>query len=182
MNGRTRHQHAVQILREARRPERIPTPERLEENLRWLIQLTLPEVKAPESLRQRVQALAEAHMAWLEAQRASREELRRWPGLEAALAEPEREMLALLLTADVRQLREDHLLRAEAQQVTRRLLAALPEPLREALMLQMVQGLPIPEIAHVLGCSEGEADRLLRQARGSIFRQAERDSRNAPEN
>jgi DNA-directed RNA polymerase specialized sigma24 family protein len=182
MNGRYRYQQAARILRQVRQPERTSTPERLEENLRWLMQVTMPEAKASAALRQRVRALAEAHRAWLNAQRVSREELRRWQGLEAALAEPEREMLALLLTADLRRLAEDDLLREGAQQVTQRLLAALPEPLREALLLQVVQGLPTPEIAQVLGCSEDEATRLLLQARTSIFQQARRNSGQAPKN
>jgi DNA-directed RNA polymerase specialized sigma subunit len=182
MNGRYRYQQAARILRQARQPESTSTPERLEENLRWLMQVTMPEAKASAALRQRVRALADAHRAWLDAQRASQEELGQWQALEAALTQPEREMIALLLTADIQQLADDAMLREEAQQATQQLLAALPEPLREALLLQVVQGLPTPEIAHVLGCSEDEATRLLEQARASIFQQAWRDSGQAPKN
>src|SRR3954467_9239831 len=55
------HQRVVELLQEARLPEGEINPERLEENLRWLIHTSRPAVQAPAHLRQRVQALAAAH-------------------------------------------------------------------------------------------------------------------------
>src|SRR5438552_14272893 len=60
MNEPTEHERVVELLKRARLPEEQVTPERREENLRWLIRSTRPEAKAPEALRQRVQAIAAA--------------------------------------------------------------------------------------------------------------------------
>jgi hypothetical protein len=60
MNQRDEHERVIELLRRARRPEEEITPERLEENLRWLMHLTLPPAKAPEGLRQRVRERIEA--------------------------------------------------------------------------------------------------------------------------
>jgi DNA-directed RNA polymerase specialized sigma24 family protein len=182
MNERNGHQSAAQRLRRARRSCGQPTPERLEENLRWLMHLTLPPVRASERLRQRVRAMAEAHRAWLESEQMSRQALRDWPGVDAALAERERETLALLLTADLPLLAADPVVCEEARQVMRHLLAALPEPLREALLLQVIQGLSLTEIAQVLGCPESETAALLSQARSTIFRQVESSTEGAAGN
>lgn len=179
LNG---HRKAARILRQVRRSAEQPTPERLEENLRWLMRVAMPTVKASDALRERVRAIADAHRDWLASEQASHEALKEWKGLESVLRQPEREALALLLTADLRRLAEDPFLCEEAQSVMRRLLAALPEPLREALLLQVIQGLSTTEIAHVLGCPEGETAVLLHQARTSIFRQVENGTAEAPSN
>lgn len=89
---------------------------------------------------------------------------------EAELSERQQETLSLLLAADVRQLPEDALLREEARQVMRQLLSRLPEAQREALLLQVRHDLPIREIAHVMGRSEGATNSLLQRARAAIFR------------
>jgi RNA polymerase sigma-70 factor, ECF subfamily len=90
--------------------------------------------------------------------------------LEEDLPPRERETLGLLLTVDIRQLPEDALLREEAQEVMRELLARLPEPQREALLLQVRHDLSIREIAQVLGRSEAATNSLLQRARATIFR------------
>jgi DNA-directed RNA polymerase specialized sigma24 family protein len=176
MNG---YRGTARILRRVRRSEERPTPERLEENLRWLMLATMPPARASETLRLRVRAIADAHREWLASQQAGREGLRAWQGLECALTGSEREALALLLTADLQLLAEDPVLCEEARRVMRRLLEVLPEPLREALLLQVIQDLSIAEISHVLGCPEGETAVLLHQARMSIFRQADSVPRGA---
>lgn len=53
----------LEILRQARRPAGEPASDGLEENLRCLVQTTLPEVKASAALRERVQAMAAARRA-----------------------------------------------------------------------------------------------------------------------
>src|SRR5437870_4679858 len=58
MNEPTEHERVVELLKRARLPEEQVTPERREENLRWLIRSTRPEATASEALRQ---ALAAAH-------------------------------------------------------------------------------------------------------------------------
>src|SRR5438445_4492801 len=63
MNEPNEHERVIQLLREARLPAEEITPEHLEENLRWLVRLARPEVQAPASLRERVQALAAARRA-----------------------------------------------------------------------------------------------------------------------
>jgi RNA polymerase sigma-70 factor (ECF subfamily) len=92
---------------------------------------------------------------------------------ESELTERERETLELLLTVDSRQLPEDVALSQEAQGVMRQLLSGLPEPQREALLLQVEQDLSIREIAKVLGRSEAAADSLLQRGRATIFRQGQ---------
>jgi len=89
---------------------------------------------------------------------------------EEDLPERERETLCLLLTADFRQMPEDALLHKEARDVMRQLLERLPEPQREALLLQVRHGLSVREIAHVLGRSEAATNSLLQRARATIFR------------
>jgi RNA polymerase sigma factor (sigma-70 family) len=79
-------------------------------------------------------------------------------------------MLQLLLSADIRLLPEDVLLRAEAQELMRRLLERLPEPQQEALLLQVRHALSLREIAQVMGLSEVETSELLQQARTFLFR------------
>jgi RNA polymerase sigma-70 factor (ECF subfamily) len=109
--------------------------------------------------------IAEATRRW---RRKERGEL-----LEAELTERERETLGHLFTVDPRQLPEDAALRKEAQDVMRELLSALPEPQREALLLQVEQNLSVREIAKVLGRSQAATDSLLRRGRASIFRQGQ---------
>jgi RNA polymerase sigma-70 factor, ECF subfamily len=65
---------------------------------------------------------------------------------------------------------EDALLREEARAVMHQLLERLPALQREALVLQVRQGLSIREIAQVLGRSEAAANSLLQRARATIFR------------
>jgi RNA polymerase sigma-70 factor, ECF subfamily len=89
---------------------------------------------------------------------------------EGELSERERETLHLLLAADIQQLPEDALLREEARQVMCQLLERLPEPQREALLLQVRHGLSIREIAQVIGRSEKATNSLLQRARATIFR------------
>jgi RNA polymerase sigma-70 factor, ECF subfamily len=89
---------------------------------------------------------------------------------EGELSERDRETLGLLLTADIRQLPEDALLREEARQVMGQLLERLPEPQREALLLQVRHGLSIREVAEVMGRSVEATNSLLQRARASIFR------------
>jgi hypothetical protein len=61
MNQPTEHERIVEILTAARRPEGETTQETLEENLRWLVHEAVPQDKASEALRQRVQAMTAAH-------------------------------------------------------------------------------------------------------------------------
>jgi len=109
------HGRPDRILTRARQPLGQPTPERLEENLRWLIHVTLPPVQAPERLRRRIQAMADAHRAWLDSEQAARDRLREWAGLDTGLTAPEREAVSLLLTTDLQPFEEDSLLRDEAR-------------------------------------------------------------------
>jgi RNA polymerase sigma-70 factor (ECF subfamily) len=90
--------------------------------------------------------------------------------LDVDLSEEERETLGLFLTADIDQLPEDAALHKEAGRVMRHLLECLPEPQREALLLQVEHGLSIREIAHTMGRSEAAANSLLQRARAAIFR------------
>jgi hypothetical protein len=60
MDEPNEHERIVEILKRAGRPPEAVTEGSREENLRWLLQVTVPEEKAPTSLRQRVQALATA--------------------------------------------------------------------------------------------------------------------------
>jgi RNA polymerase sigma-70 factor (ECF subfamily) len=89
---------------------------------------------------------------------------------EGELSERERETLGMLLAADIRQLPEDALLREEARQVMRQLLERLPEPQREALLLQVRHGLSIREIAQIMGRTAEATNSLLQRARVTIFR------------
>jgi RNA polymerase sigma-70 factor (ECF subfamily) len=99
-----------------------------------------------------------------------RDRTRRRELLAEDLSEREQEILGLFLTADLRQLPEDALLHKEARTVMRQLLARLPEPQREALLLQVRQGLSIKAIAQILGRSEAATNSLLQRARATIFR------------
>jgi RNA polymerase sigma-70 factor (ECF subfamily) len=87
-----------------------------------------------------------------------------------ALSARQRELLELLLQADLQQVPEDELLREEARQVMRQLLEQLPEPQREALLLQVRYGLSYKEIGEVLGRSEDAVCSMLQRARATIFR------------
>jgi RNA polymerase sigma-70 factor (ECF subfamily) len=99
-----------------------------------------------------------------------RDNAQRRERLEVDLTDLEREMVGLLLTVDTQQLPEDAALHKEAGRVMRHLLERLPEPQREALLLQVEHGLSIREIAQVMGRSEAAANSLLQRARASIFR------------
>jgi hypothetical protein len=57
MSEPNKYERIAESLKQARRLEADITPESMEENLRWLVQLAVPEVPASEALRQRVQAL-----------------------------------------------------------------------------------------------------------------------------
>jgi RNA polymerase sigma-70 factor, ECF subfamily len=89
---------------------------------------------------------------------------------EAELTEQQRGTLDLLLEADIRQLPEDAALQKEAQRVIRSLLALLPAPQREALLLQFEYDMPVREIARVLGRTEDATASLLQRGRATIFR------------
>jgi RNA polymerase sigma factor (sigma-70 family) len=65
---------------------------------------------------------------------------------------------------------EATVLRKEAQQQVRALILSLPELQREALLLQVVENLSIPEIALVLGKSPSAVNSLLGRARESLRR------------
>jgi RNA polymerase sigma factor (sigma-70 family) len=183
----TEHRRLVELLRQARRQGETATPEAMEENLRWLVHLAMPEMMASPTLRWRVRAQAMGHRSWLGAIRARfatgprpwesqpyREELPLWEELRGELTLLEWELLQLLLAADVRRLPKNSLLQQEAIQVIRRLLANLPEPQREALLLQLVQNLSVPEIAEVMGQSEADAQSLLEQAWAMVFQDGQR--------
>lgn len=169
MRGQDRSAEAVHILLRVRPAGSRSTPERLEANLRWLLQVAMPEAKASEALLQRVRALAAAHHARLDAQRQVPAGPQCPDGAAVTLTDSERQFLSLLLTADLDQLPESGIVQAEARLLTERLLNELPGPLREALLLQLVQGLSVPDIARVLACSEQEVEGLLEQARRWIF-------------
>jgi RNA polymerase sigma-70 factor (ECF subfamily) len=105
------------------------------------------------------------------AEAARRHDLvKRHEPLQSDLTPHEREAIALLLTVDIQQLPEDAALKKEAGRVMRHLLERLPEPQREALLLQVEHGLSIREIAQVMGRSEAAANSLLQRARAAIFR------------
>src|SRR5207249_3184223 len=97
-----------------------------------------------------------------------------WDDLQGELTRLEWELLQLLLAADVRQLPKNALLQQESRQVIRRLLANLPEQQREALLLQLVQNLSVPEIAQVMGQSEADTRSLLQQAWAIIFQDGQK--------
>ncbi len=105
------------------------------------------------------------------ARRRDRRQRRELP--EGQLSASQREMLALFLTADIRQLPEAAALQQEAQRVIHELLDRLPEAQREALLLQVEQELPIREIAKVIGRTEAATNSLLQRARAAIFRQGQ---------
>jgi RNA polymerase sigma factor (sigma-70 family) len=90
--------------------------------------------------------------------------------LDADLTERERSVVSLLSGADMGPLPEEAVLHAEARGIMRQLLDRLPEPQREALLLQSGQGLSIREIAHVMGRSVAATNSLLERARATIFR------------
>jgi RNA polymerase sigma-70 factor (ECF subfamily) len=116
------------------------------------------------------------HYAWLIgiARRkivdAERRQRQRRELLHAELSEEERETLSLLLAEDIGHLPEEAVQHEEARQVMRKLISVLPEPQREVLLLQVVDDLPIREIARVIGRSEAAVNSLLQRARAAIFR------------
>jgi RNA polymerase sigma factor (sigma-70 family) len=181
------HRQLIEMLRQARRQGEAATPEAMEENLRWLVHLAMPGMMASETLRWRVKALATGHRSWRRAIRARltrvprrwepqphREEPPVWEELTGELTRLEWELLQLLLAADVRQLPKNALLQQESRQVIRRLLANLPEQQREALLLQLVQNLSVPEIAEVMGQPEAAIQSLLQQAWAMIFQDGQK--------
>jgi RNA polymerase sigma-70 factor, ECF subfamily len=95
---------------------------------------------------------------------------RRRERLDAELTEAERDSLGLLLASDLGELPEEAVLNEEARRVMRHLVAALPEPQREALLLQVVHDLSIREIAQVLGRSPAATNSLLQRARATLSR------------
>jgi RNA polymerase sigma-70 factor, ECF subfamily len=99
---------------------------------------------------------------------------RRRERLDAELTEEERETLGLLLASDIEHLPEEALLQDESRRVMRHLLAALPEPQREALLLQVTHDLSIREIAQVLGRSPAATNSLLQRARATLLRRGQR--------
>ena len=181
-NAPNRRARVIERLRSARRPEGEPAPQRREENLRWLLHAAMPAQIAPTALRQRVRILASIDRLWpgswagrflaaLLARlcRRGREQRGNREQPDGASAGSDQALLQLLLTADVRRLSEDACVRAEARRVMRRVLARLPDLERESLLLQVVQGLSVTEVARVLARSEAEIESLLLQARAAIF-------------
>jgi hypothetical protein len=57
MSEPNQHERIAESLKQARRLGTEITPENLEENLHWMVHLAVPEVQAPDALRQRVQSL-----------------------------------------------------------------------------------------------------------------------------
>jgi RNA polymerase sigma factor (sigma-70 family) len=182
MNTFDRHSWVIALLKQARRPAGEITLASLEENLQWLVQMAIPEVPASALLRQRVCALLAEPRFWQRGWPSctEREEPTgrlsppplewsapaRW---EELFSDQEQQTLLLLLTADVQQLPEDIRLQENAREVIRQILAQLPEPQREALLLEVRHGLSVPEIAQILGHSEAQTRDLLQQARAAIF-------------
>jgi len=101
---------------------------------------------------------------------ASRRRGRRREQLMVELAESEREAVERLGSTDLGPLPEEVVLHGEARSVMRRLLDALTEPQREALLLQAVHGLSIREIAALMGRSVAATNSLLERGRAAIFR------------
>jgi DNA-directed RNA polymerase specialized sigma24 family protein len=180
------YERIVAILEQARRPEEEVTPESMEENLRWLIHLAAPEVPASEALRQRVWALTVVRRlsgSWRSERstpqarhrsvRLDPEALWGWERRTEVFTRREKQILHLLLAADIRQLPKDALLLEEAREAMRQLLERLPEPEREALLLQVRHGLSIREIAEVMSQTEAQAYGLLQQVRAALFGHSE---------
>ena len=104
---------------------------------------------------------------------AARRRDRRRELLDVDLAEEERENLSLLLAPNVGQLPEEAVLHEESRRVMRQLIDSLPEPQREALLLQVAHDLSIREIAQAMGRSEAAVNSLLQRARAAISRHGE---------
>jgi RNA polymerase sigma factor (sigma-70 family) len=168
----------VEILKRARRGDADGSAGVREENLRRLVRAAMPEVEASAELRRRVEAMIAAHRArrpsllaryfpWLRARElaAALREQRRW---RTAFTESERKILGLLLAANMGPLPEAAVRHAEAQALIRRFVSCLPEPEREAFVLQVVHDLPIEEIARITGRSVKATGRLLDRARARI--------------
>jgi RNA polymerase sigma-70 factor (ECF subfamily) len=119
---------------------------------------------------------AGGHYAWLVgiARRkivdADRRHRHRRELLHTELSDEEREALSLLLDPDIGHLPEEAVQHEEARQMMQKLIADLPEPQREVLLLQVVDDLPIREIAQVIGRSEAAVNSLLQRARAAILR------------
>jgi hypothetical protein len=58
------HRWIVALLERARRPPEAITPESLEENLYWLVQMAVPEVSATATLRARIWAAMKVTRPW----------------------------------------------------------------------------------------------------------------------
>jgi RNA polymerase sigma-70 factor (ECF subfamily) len=101
---------------------------------------------------------------------AARRRSRRPERLMIDLAESEREAVELMASLDMGPLPEEVVLHGEARSVMRRLLDRLPEPQREALLLQTAEGLSIREIAALMGRSVAATNSLLERGRAAIFR------------
>lgn len=185
MNERNERERVAELLRRARRREERGAAESLEDTLRWLLKVSMPERAASQGLRERVRsllappppgcgtALARLLTRLRPHRRAShRESQREAPRRPPALTPPEREWLALLLAADVRRLPPDPALHQTARRLAPRLLALLPEAEREVLLLRLGEGLSAAETARVIGRTEAETRALLQQAHDSISQQA----------
>jgi RNA polymerase sigma-70 factor (ECF subfamily) len=90
--------------------------------------------------------------------------------LNVELTDEERETLGLLLASDTTELPEEAVLHDEAVRMMGQLMARLPVDQREALLLQVVDDLPIREIARLMGRSLGATNSLLQRARAAIYR------------
>lgn len=89
--------------------------------------------------------------------------------LSIDLVDEERETVALLVT-DPDDLPEEIVLHQEARDVISKLLEVLPPPQREALLLQVIDELPIRVIAEIIGRSEAATNSLLQRARATLFK------------
>jgi RNA polymerase sigma-70 factor (ECF subfamily) len=101
---------------------------------------------------------------------SARSRRRRPERLEIDLSEEERAAVGGLLALDSGPLPEEAVQHDEARRVMQKLLAALPEAQREALLLQVVHDLSIREISQVMRRSEGAVKCLLQRARAAIYR------------
>lgn len=90
--------------------------------------------------------------------------------LDSELTDEERETVGLLMATDIGDLPEEAVQHEEAQLVMRKLIAQLPAAQREALLLQVIDDLPIKEIAAILGRTPAATNSLLERARAAIHR------------
>lgn len=116
------------------------------------------------------------HFAWLTgiARRKmvdrDRRRQRRPELLAADLTAAEREGIGLLLATDIGDLPEEAVQHEEARLMMRKLITQLPPAQREALLLQVVDDLPIKQIAKLIGRTPAAVNSLLERARAALLR------------